>query len=543
MSWLRNKLIRVVGWLSKRLFDFALLLRLFALVLEREAARSRPNDDSDDAQGRIDDGKAWLDFCDSLRGLVDFVLVGASPPAELPAVAQQPVLSDGAAAPGCAATGADHGGGDSPLYFGRGLGLGRGLGSREVAGVQLDALDRREGLRYFTRIVRGGLEAFMDCWDPAYPVLRPLPYNVKLGADNPDNLYMYGTVSGAFEYRLYGNRGSVTYLSFGCYCGSRPGQGFSQPAHLNSSELVTLPDGSFEVWLTSRPRGDNWLRLPPDASRLVVRQSFLDRGKEVAAEVRPQINIERLPLASEGCGGGGRAALTTQVGASGAASMPMRDCAGKELKPPLSAGQVVAGITGAAVFISGSIRQFQTWSRIFAARPNTLITLDHDVYMSAWADPAIHFFHGYWRLNPEEVLLIQVTPPDCPYWNFQTDNWWMESLDYVAHPETTTNKATASYMPDGSICLVVAHTDPRVAITRADGGPVEVREGEGESLTALLPPRVLAGVTWISTAHHAHGTMGLRWVLARQHPVPRSRVVRLGSPLARAIMEGVSGGG
>ncbi|GIL59881.1 hypothetical protein Vafri_14701 [Volvox africanus] len=286
MSWLRNKLIRVVGWLSKRLFDFALLLRLFALVLEREAARSRPNDDSDDAQGRIDDGKAWLDFCDSLRGLVDFVLVGASPPAELPAVAQQPVLSDGAAAPGCAATGADHGGGDSPLYFGRGLGLGRGLGSREVAGVQLDALDRREGLRYFTRIVRGGLEAFMDCWDPAYPVLRPLPYNVKLGADNPDNLYMYGTVSGAFEYRLYGNRGSVTYLSFGCYCGSRPGQGFSQPAHLNSSELVTLPDGSFEVWLTSRPRGDNWLRLPPDASRLVVRQSFLDRGKEVAAEVR-----------------------------------------------------------------------------------------------------------------------------------------------------------------------------------------------------------------------------------------------------------------
>jgi hypothetical protein len=33
----------------------------------------------------------------------------------------------------------------------------------------------------------------MDCWDPAWPVLRPLPYNVKLGADNPDNLYMYGT--------------------------------------------------------------------------------------------------------------------------------------------------------------------------------------------------------------------------------------------------------------------------------------------------------------------------------------------------------------
>ena len=33
----------------------------------------------------------------------------------------------------------------------------------------------------------------MDCCDPAWPTLRPLPYNVKMGADNPDNLYMYGT--------------------------------------------------------------------------------------------------------------------------------------------------------------------------------------------------------------------------------------------------------------------------------------------------------------------------------------------------------------
>ncbi|GIL88286.1 hypothetical protein Vretimale_13981 [Volvox reticuliferus] len=255
-----------------------------------------------------------------------------------------------------------------------------------------------------------------------------------------------------------------------------------------------------------------------------------------------QVHIERLPLAAEVCGGSGRDVVAQlAVGASGAASIPLLlDSEGKELKPPLSAGQVVAGLAGAAVFMAGSIRQFQAWSRSFAARPNTLFTLDHDVYMSAWADPAIHFFHGYWRLNPGEVLLIQVTPPDCPYWNFQLDNWWMESLDYVAHPETTTNKATALHMPDGSICLVAAHTDPRVTITRADGGPVE--SSEGESLAALLPPRLLAGVTWISTAHHAHGTMGLRWVLARQHPVPRCRVVRLGRPLARAIVEGIAGG-
>ncbi len=55
------------------------------------------------------------------------------------------------------------------------------------------------------------------------------------------------TVSGAFEYRIRGTRGTVTYLSFGCYSGSRPGQGSTRPDHLDSSRLVTREDGSFEV--------------------------------------------------------------------------------------------------------------------------------------------------------------------------------------------------------------------------------------------------------------------------------------------------------
>ncbi|KXZ48737.1 hypothetical protein GPECTOR_25g321 [Gonium pectorale] len=283
-----------------------------------------------------------------------------------------------------------------------------------------------EGATAAQQRVDDGLEAFMDCWDPAWPVLRTLPYNVKLGADNPDNLYMYGTVSGAFEYRLYGKRGSVTYLSFGVYSGSRPGAGLSAPAHLDSSRLVTEADGSFEIFLTPQPRGANWLPLAADASRLVVRQSFLRREREVPAEIA----IERLPLrraaaaagSGHGAGGGTGAGCTGSgqeeklqegeraallAGASGAASVPMLDASGREVRPPLSASQVVAGLAGAAVFIAGSVRQFQAWASAFAARPNSLATLAGDVYASAWADPAIHFFHGYWRLAPGEALLIQ----------------------------------------------------------------------------------------------------------------------------------------
>ena len=39
---------------------------------------------------------------------------------------------------------------------------------------------------------------------------------------------------------------------------------------------------------------------------------------------------------------------------------------------------------------------------------NRFIVLDKEVYMQAWADPSIHFFHGYWSLAPDEALVIQV---------------------------------------------------------------------------------------------------------------------------------------
>ncbi len=166
----------------------------------------------------------------------------------------------------------------------------------------------------------------------------------------------------------------------------------------------------------------------------------------------------------------------------------------------------------------------------------------------------------------------QAKPPKCVYWNFQLDNWWMESLDYEAHPATHVNKANAGYMPDGSVCLVVAHEDPRPRAARgvstrtctttttttttaatgsSNGSAADATSsgvsgggdgggeggGDGGGPLARLPRAVLAGVTWVDTAQHGHGTMGLRWVRAKQHPVPVCRVVRVGPELARVVAE------
>jgi hypothetical protein len=58
------------------------------------------------------------------------------------------------------------------------------------------------------------------------------------------------------------------------------------------------------------------------------------------------------------------------------------------------------------------------------------------------------------------------------------------------------NQHTARYERDGSVRIVVAHTDPGVG-------------------------------NWMDTAGHRHGTMGLRWNQATADVVPTCRVVPL----------------
>jgi hypothetical protein len=319
--------------------------------------------------------------------------------------------------------------------------------------------DRAEGYRYLSRLVRLALEKFVEHDDPAAPTFYRLSHETgKIGCDNPDSFYQNAAISGEHEYRLYGTRGTIAYLGFGTYYGqygSKARSGCS--GYLDGSELKTEPDGRLEITLSCEKRPGNWLRMEPDTSMLIVRQNYLDRKNEKPAELR----IERI----------------------GAVGPPA----------PLAPMRLARGLDDAARFVVGTATLFANWAEGFALHPNELRPLDPAVTGGAHGDPNIFYYMGYWELHADEALVVEAEPPVCEYWNFQLNNYWMESLDYRYH-RIHYNKHTAHYRPDGSFRLVIAHADPGVP-------------------------------NWVDTAGHSRGTMGLRWVKAASHPQPRTRVV------------------
>jgi hypothetical protein len=358
--------------------------------------------------GRVVSGAIWTEFCDALKRAGDVILRDASP---------------------------------------------------------RDPFDRAEGFRYLSRLTRVALESFIEFADPAAPVLRrPAHETVKIGADNPDNYYQSAAISGAYEYRLWGTRGTTYYLGFGTYVGRYGGGGrMGQSGYLEGRDLAINADGSFEIVLSCTPRPGNWLRMEPDTSSLIVRQTFRDRATETIAD----LHIERLR-----------------------SSGPPK---------PVTPELVDKGLAAAASYVGGTAALFADWAESFAKHPNELRLLDPAIARAAHGDPNICYFHGYWELAADETLVIEVTPPPCEYWNFQLNNYWMESLDYRYH-RIAVNHHGARYRADGSVQIVVAHTDPGA---RADN--------------------------WLETAGHHRGTMCWRWIRADRHPQPAVRVAKLGT--------------
>jgi hypothetical protein len=325
-------------------------------------------------------------------------------------------------------------------------------------------LDRAEAWRFLSRLSRLSLEMMLEFADPDFPVFYAASHDtIKLFAPNPDNLYLNATIAGDRDYRIRGTRGTVAYLSFGTKANRYASDGtMVSTGELDATNIAGDADGRLEIVLSRRRQPGLWLPLADDSNMVIVRETFLDRAGELPAV----LSIERI---------GGPAA-----------------------PQPLTPAKLDAALRDAGDFVVNTARFLAALTERFAARPNELHAEPYkEMSMRAGGDPNIDYFHGYWSLAPDQALVIDSDVPDCPYWNFQLNNWYMESLDYRYRP-VAINKHAARLDARGRVTVVVAERNPGVA-------------------------------NFVDTDGHACGTMLWRWVGARMHPRPQCRVVALAS--------------
>jgi hypothetical protein len=323
-------------------------------------------------------------------------------------------------------------------------------------------LDRAEGHRMLTRLLGLAIEMVIEGSDADRPVFYELQSATrKYAGDNPDQRYAAAVIAGDRRYRITGQRGNAVLVELGVYAGDFSGGGARRlVASRTEQDLVFAPDGSIEIELGGDvdPARPNRVPLAPDAISVLIRQYFAD-----PRDKRASWRIERVPAA--------------------------------EPAPPLAADAIGGRLLGAAMFVE---RNAKTWIDYVAERragPHNQLAAMPDAG-DLQTPEGIQYLEGYWKLAPDEALVLEFEPEPVPYWGFLIMNFWMESLEW---------------------------RDRRVSLNNAQA----VREADGRTVRIVVAGRDPGSPNWIDTAGHAEGLMSLRWARHPTLPEVRSRVVAI----------------
>ncbi len=322
-------------------------------------------------------------------------------------------------------------------------------------------LMRADGLRYLTRLFAGGIRLCVELADADYPEFaRMVDTTLSWGIDNPDCIYLYAAVRGDAGYLISGNRGTAHHLDIQVNRGHfAEAPDFGVVSTCNGFELETEPDGAIEITLSPERHEGNWLPLEADAEWILVRQYFNDWENERPAD----LTIERI---------------------------------GAEYPPPvLRTDKIAARLDRLITWLEKGGRYWDEMARYSLERG------DNSVYFrpideTNWGGlRGLAYGFGNFHCEPDEAVILEVTPPECHYWSFSLANRYWESLDW-SRRQVSINGHQASMDADGVFRAVIAHDDPGVA-------------------------------NWLDPAGHTCGTIMGRYLLTDAAPQPSMRVVKL----------------
>ena len=328
----------------------------------------------------------------------------------------------------------------------------------------LNETDQAEGYRYLLRLMRLSLEMNLEHSNPSTPSFYNLSHETaKIGADNPDNIYLNANIDGRQSYEIYGNVGESNYLSFGLKENrySKDGTMISL-GEIDMRDMTVDASGDFILYLGNQGESKNFLPLPKNANMLIVRQTYENRISQTHAK----INIK-----------------TTSSQAT------------PELLTP---AKLETQLNQSLAFVSGTASTFVKWVHEFKNNHRNQLPMgDQAFFQAAGGDPKICYLHGYYDFCKDEYLEITTNIPDCEYWNFQLENYWMESLDYRHYP-IHINKSSAILNSDNTLTINVSHHHINMENN-------------------------------LITEGRSNGAMLLRWIGASTYPIPTVEIKKLDS--------------
>jgi hypothetical protein len=321
---------------------------------------------------------------------------------------------------------------------------------------QGDSADRAEALLYLVSQFAVSTDMTLAAADPGLPLLRLGATNIrKWGLDGADAKYLGAAVDPTGSYRLHATLGSAR-LSAVQVVSDFPH--YAAHGSLSNRELGEAGAEITVHFSAQRPAdwGGLWLPLPPGADRIVVREYFGDWSVEQPGSWR----LERIDAGAPA----------------------------DRLANPAEAAVALKGVTAR---FQQRLNSWMPWiERTRAKHVNQLVQLGptgqglrNNIYGEGW-----------YHLDEDEVLLVELDAPEADLWSIQLSNLWWESLDYI-HRSGSLNSEQAQPDPDGRYRIVIAAKDPGYA-------------------------------NWLDTGGHSEGAIMYRFQNTVGNPLPRARLLK-----------------
>jgi len=286
--------------------------------------------------------------------------------------------------------------------------------------------NRAVAYAYLSTLVLARIEEDI-IFDPDFPYFREIGPRTREGGDNPDQRYLISTIRGGETYRIWGTRGQLRRLDFQVYAGDPfVPKGGRAASFLSSDDVVTNPDGTFELWVSPTKRAGNWIENPADGSQVIVRQIFSDWNRETPGD----IHIDR-------------------VGHEG------------DLKPVVTEREMAARLRQATRDLDVHVKAWPALvARNYTSVPVNTLGAPRDPGAQGGV-PGRFMVSGHFDLAPDEALVIRTWPMSGNYQGIQLADMWYSSLEY-GNRQTSLTGDQSYKNADGSYSYVISARDPGV---------------------------------------------------------------------------------